>query len=134
MTRREKDYPVIGELARLVTEPGDQLLLSRSASDLIALCRQHRDLANQLATSRPLLRQAMAPDPDPDQVWAELDAERRSLIRADATRMARYERSSSAWRVAWPHVHDRIAGLPLREAHAIVVREAEKCLPTEPAP
>ena len=38
MTQREKDYPVIGELARLMKTPGDQLLFSRSARDLIKLC------------------------------------------------------------------------------------------------
>jgi len=33
-TNRERDYAVIGELARLLEEPRDQLLLSRSARDL----------------------------------------------------------------------------------------------------
>ena len=37
MTMREKDYPILGELARRLENIEDQLLLSRSARDLIRL-------------------------------------------------------------------------------------------------
>jgi len=134
MTQREKDYPVIGELARLMTAPGDQLLYSRSVFDLIQLCREHPELARQLSEDRPLLNEAMGPDADPDIVGKALDAERRSLIRADAERVAVYQKASFDWRELWPSVRGQIDGLPLSESHAIVLREAEECLPKNPAP
>ena len=37
MTMREKDYPIIGELARRIENIDDQILLSRSPRDLIRL-------------------------------------------------------------------------------------------------
>jgi hypothetical protein len=40
-TNREKDDPIIGELARLLDDPEDQLLLSRSARDLLELASEH---------------------------------------------------------------------------------------------
>ena len=45
-TNREKDYAVIGELARRLPEPRDQLLLSRSARDILALARRWPALAS----------------------------------------------------------------------------------------
>ncbi len=134
MTQREKDYPVIGELARLMTAPGDQLLYSRSAFDLIQLCRDNPELALRLSEERPLLNLARGSNADPDLVAEALDAERRSLIKADAVRIAFYEKASAEWRDVWPDLRRRIEGLPLRESHAIVQEEAEKCLPKNPAP
>jgi len=52
-TNRERDYAVIGELARLLSDPAEQLLISRSARDLIALEHAHPDLASTLAKKRP---------------------------------------------------------------------------------
>ncbi len=134
MTQREKDYPVIGELARLLTDPKDQLLYSRSAFDLIEYCREHTELADRLSEDRPLLKTALGPDADPDHVAEALDAERRLLIKADAGRIAGYEKAAAEWREAWPRVRRQIEGLPLRQSHAIVWEEAEKCLPKNPTP
>src|SRR5262245_26883705 len=54
-TDREKDYAVIGELARIMTDPRDKLLCSRSPRDLIELARTHPKLLEELKTARPLL-------------------------------------------------------------------------------
>src|SRR4029077_9234418 len=41
LTNRDKDYAVIGELARLMTDPLAQCLYSRSSRDLIELTAEH---------------------------------------------------------------------------------------------
>lgn len=53
-TDRERDYAVIGELARRM-EPRDQMLFGRSARDLLELALRHPDLALELAEQRPAL-------------------------------------------------------------------------------
>jgi len=40
----EKDYVVIGEIARLMKSPRDQLLYSRSARDIITLANKYPHL------------------------------------------------------------------------------------------
>lgn len=133
MTQREKDYPVIGELARLMDDPADQLRFSRSAHDLCDLCREHHDLGKSLIEERPLLEYALSANPDLDRVAELLDAERRSMIKADAARLGEYEQSAKNWRSMWPDVNSEIAALPLIEAHVIVCKYAESCLPKNPA-
>ena len=78
-TDREKDYAVIGELARLMEDPADQLLYSRSARDLMELGEQHAALRSSLVGQRPV-RNAVSRGCD--ALEAALDAERRELMRA----------------------------------------------------
>lgn len=52
-TNREKDYVVIGDLARRMEAPRSQVLYSRSARDLIRLAEAHRELVEELAEQRP---------------------------------------------------------------------------------
>lgn len=134
MTQREKDYPVIGELARLMPEPADQMRYSRSARDLVRLCGEAPALAIELSRDRPLLKLAAGGTPDLDRLAEALDAERRSLIKRDAAHLAAYEQASLAWREQWPEVRREIDGLPLREAHRMVLAKAGPCLPREPSP
>jgi len=51
LTDRERDYAVIGELARIMPDPADQLRFSRSARDLIVLAEKHPELARARGTS-----------------------------------------------------------------------------------
>jgi hypothetical protein len=125
-TNRERDYPVIGELARLMTAPRDQLLYSRSAQDLLALAEEHPALTAELAQERPVLA---ALSGGRDAVEAALDAERRRLIHANEERLAAYMTASEHWAARWPEVQAEINGLPLREAHAALVAMAEGVLP-----
>ena len=131
MTQREKDYPVIGELARLMPRIEDQLRFSRSARDLCSLAADHPVLAERLSRERPLLALAAVAGADADEVGEALDAERRQLIKADASRMGRFEEAAGSWKEMWPRLHSRIDGLSLPEAHAIVAREASGVLPEE---
>ncbi len=132
MTQREKDYPIIGELTRIMTDPTDQFRFSRSPRDLIKMARENPGLAGQLAAERSLLELALGPEPDEDELGAALDAERRQLMKADRDRMARYESAARAWREKWPQLKTQIEDLPLRQAHEILVKEATRDLPAKP--
>ncbi len=125
-TNRERDYAVIGELARLVESPAERLLLSRSARDLIALAEQERDLLAELVSQRPVLRHV---HDGRDSLEAALDAERRELIHANEDRLQTYMDAAQAWMEAWPEIAEEVADMPLREAHAAIVAHAEGRLP-----
>lgn len=125
-TNREKDYAVIGELARLMKDPGDQLLCSRSARELIDLARRHPDLVSKLAVRRPLLTIARE---GRDKLERELDAEKRTLIHANEERLKKYQVAARRWSALWPTVQEEIHSLSLTKAHRIVVERAEAVLP-----
>lgn len=128
-TDREKDYAVIGELARLMADPRDQLRYSRSARDLLELVRRHPGLATEVARGRPLL--ARAAD-GREALEAALDAERRALMHANEKRLGSYRQAAAGWTSAWTGLDREIAGLPLPEAHRIVVSRADGVLPFSP--
>ena len=125
-TNREKDYAVIGELARMLPDPADQLLLSRSARDLTDLARQHARLVEALAETRPLLREISR---GTEVLEAALDAERRVMMHVNERRLQAYMRAAEDWAAIWPEVARQVAGLSLLQAHPIVVSRAEGVLP-----
>ena len=127
-TNREKDYAVIGELARLLTGPEEQLLTSRSARDILDLVSRHSGLAASLAGKRPALAAAGA---GIDALETALDVERRALIHANERRLNRYLQAASAWTAVWPKLSKEIADLSLPESHRIVVQRAAGILPFE---
>jgi hypothetical protein len=128
-TNREKDYAVIGELARQMKEAHLQLLYSRSARDLLRLAPAHRDLVEDLAGQRPVLLRV---GDGRDALEEALDAERRVLMRANESRLLIYREAMQAWTEGWPGLAAEIAECPLMEAHAIVVARAEGVLPWAP--
>jgi len=130
-TNREKDYAVIGELARRMTTVEDQLLHSRSARDIVELCRAHPEVAARVASARPALG---ARDRGIDALEAELDAERRQLMHANERRLSVYLKASEEWLCRWPGLERRIAGMRLIDAHEILLSEAQNILPCEPLP
>jgi hypothetical protein len=125
-TNREKDFAVIGELARLLPDETDQMLESRSALDLIELARRRPDLVEGLANKRLVLRHLRE---GRDALEVALDAEKRMLMHANERRLRAYMAAADAWAARWPTVQRRIAGLPLRQAHPAVVAEAATLLP-----
>jgi hypothetical protein len=129
-TNREKDYAVIGELARLLDDPADRLLLSRSARDIMALAEANPAMVRKLAASRPLLQSAAA---GIAVLEAALDAERRALIHANEKRLQGFLSAAESWAGLWPEVEAEIANRPLRQAHEIVVSRAEGVLPVRVA-
>ena len=128
-TNREKDYAVIGELARMLRYPAEQLLLSRSARDLILLAEQHPGLVERLVPQRPVLAtigRGLA------ELEAGLDAERRALMHLNERRLENYLAAAQRWTVLWTELADEVAGLPLPDAHRIIVSRAEGVLPFVP--
>ncbi len=125
-TNRERDYAVIGELARRMQDPGDQLVYSRSARDLLQLAREHPDLTSRLATERPVLAQIKH---GREAIEVALDAERRQLMRANETRLAQYQQAAAAWGAQWQSVSRELAGMPLSQAHRKMVEAAIDILP-----
>jgi hypothetical protein len=125
-TNREKDYAVIGELARRMADPDDQILYSRSARDLIDLARQYPDRVQRLVERRAIFRVI---GQGREVLEAALDAERRQLIRANEERLNRYMEAAKSWAAAWPALSRQMDGLALSEAHRLMVRQAETLLP-----
>ena len=128
-TNREKDYAVIGELARVMTEPRDQLLYSRSARDLIELSHSHPQLIRELVSARPLLDKIAT---GRTRVEEALDAERRALIHANEQRLACYREAAQGWAADWQEIEREIGDSPLPRAHEIVVAHALELLPSAP--
>lgn len=128
-TNREKDYPIIGELARLLEDPGDALMLSRSARDLCDLAARHPELIEQLTPFRRLLSECPR---GVEAVERALDEERRALIRLNEARLQRFRRAASKWQERWPTVAAEVAELPLRQAHDRILVHASGVLPFEP--
>jgi hypothetical protein len=125
-TNREKDYVIIGELGRIMENPADQLLYSRSARDLIRLAGAYPHLIESLVLQRPLLRMT---DRSADELARALDDERRDLIRRNEIRLSRYLRASREWQACWPELNCQIGRMPLVEAHHVVVEHATIHLP-----
>lgn len=125
-TNRERDYAVIGELARMMSGVDDRILYSRSARDLIRLEREHPDRVRELAARRQILQSIAA---GRDAVETALDAERRAMMRANEERLTRYLAAAEPWAVAWPDVGRAIDGRALRDAHRILTDRAAGLLP-----
>lgn len=125
-TDREKDYVVIGELARLLSDPEEQLLYSRSARDLITLAVQYPDLVIDLISQRPLLGKIKE---GVQHLEEALDAERRELIHRNENRLKKYMDASEKWLGIWPRIQGEVKGLNLLESHHIIVEQANGTLP-----
>jgi len=125
-TNRERDYAVIGELARRMQKVDLQILYSRSARDLLALAEKHSDVVERLSDRRPVLRSIAE---GRDLLEAALDRERRESIRRNERRLEAYAHAAASWYALWPGVEAEIAGLSLGKAHAIVLIRASGVLP-----
>ncbi|MCF7837502.1 MAG: hypothetical protein K9N49_02635 [Candidatus Marinimicrobia bacterium] len=125
-TNREKDYAVIGELARLLVETEDQILCSRSARDLLDLRARQPTTYERLQRKRPALRAA---EEGREALERALDEERRQLMHANERRLERYMSAAQQWAALWPEVSRAVAGLSLSEAHRVVSARAAGILP-----
>jgi len=125
-TNREKDYAVIGELARRMDDPRLELLYSRSARDLKRLAAEHPTVAQEAATERPLLARLRE---GREEIERLLDLERRALMRKNEDRLDRYLEAARPWGAEWPRLSKELAGQPLAEAHETMVVKAAELLP-----
>jgi len=130
LTNREKDYAVVGELARLMTDPRSQLLYSRSSRDLIKLAEEHPAALAATIPHRPLLAHVAEGQ---EILEVALDRERRELIHANEERLARYQAAAEDWAKIWPEVQRQIGNHSLMDAHRLVTSRAEGVLPFGPA-
>ena len=128
-TNRERDYAVIGELARRMVGVQDQFLYSRSARDLIILAERKPGIAERLAEKRPVLRSIPK---GLERLEEALDNERRNLIHANEARLAIYIRGSERWSTIWPDLETRMRACSLLDAHELMVKSAEGVLPFDP--
>ena len=92
-TNREKDYAVIGELARQMEDPRLEALYSRSARDLVRLAQDHPEAIREAAVERPLSRVGQGRE----AIERLLDEERRALIRKNEDRLDRYLNAATRW-------------------------------------
>ncbi len=128
-TNREKDYAVIGELARRMGDERLQALHSRSARDLMRLVAEHPAAVAEASRERPLLsRLGQGREP----VERLLDEERRALMRTNEDRLDRYLSAARVWGADWPRLSKALAGRPLTEAHEMMVARATELLPYAP--
>lgn len=125
-TNREKDYVIIGELARLMVNPRDQLIYSRSAGDLINLANEYPEMIAELIPLRPILKKIAE---GRDSLEQALDAERRTLIHDNEKRLKAYIEAAQEWLGLWPSIQKEICNLPLIKAHKIIIDRALTVLP-----
>lgn len=129
LTNREKDYAVVGELARAMRDPRDQFLYSRSPLDLLELANRFPELLAEAIARRSALTALAA---GRDALEAALDQERRILMRTNEQRLASYQRATEAWARIWGVLQADLEGVPLLEAHEELVRRAQGVLPFHP--
>ena len=129
-TDRERDYAVIGDLARKMSVE-DQLVQSRSARDLIELAKRHPQLVQDLASKRPVLASLKQIGESRISLQRALAEEQFDLMERNEKRLAAYSKAAQQWTSNWPQLQRQIRQLPLRPAHDVLVAEALKLLPTE---
>ncbi|MEM4248151.1 MAG: hypothetical protein QXH80_02705 [Candidatus Nanoarchaeia archaeon] len=128
-TNREKDYVVIGELARKMESIEDMFLYSRSARDILKLASSYPQILDKVKSQREILAKLPC---SLEKLEEELDAEKRRLIHENEERLAKFANASKNWADKWPKVLPLIENLPLFDAHKIVCKEAENVLPFKP--
>lgn len=124
-TNREKDYAVLGELARKMV-PSLALRYSRSARELITHYRKNNKKVLTILNERGIPPEATA---SVEAMEIALDAERRRLIHVNEHRLLKYSEASDGWAKRWKSVEKKIAGLPLSQAHEYISDMAELLLP-----
>jgi hypothetical protein len=125
-TNREKDYAVIGELARLPQDVFTRLMYSRSARELMDLAEKNPGQVSGSVGKRPALG---AVSGGLEALEVALDAERRTLMHANEKRLSLYMAAAGEWERKWPKVSNGIARLSLTDAHQEVVAAATGVLP-----
>ncbi len=128
-TAREKDWPVVGELARLLPDPHDSFSHSRSARDLLALAAQEPELAQEMTRHRPALA---ALSKGLDGLRMALERERFRAMDEDAARLEFYVAAATRFGTAWRELDRKARGLPLGQAHRLILEYAERWLPEDP--
>ncbi|MBI5852250.1 MAG: hypothetical protein HZB39_14645 [Planctomycetes bacterium] len=129
-TAREKDWPIVGELARLLPTERERVLHGRSARDLLAAAARDPALVASLVAERPALA---AVEKGLDELRIALERERFAAMDADARRIQVFIAAARSLQAEWPALERSMAGLPLRAAHDRLLASAARCLPANPS-
>jgi hypothetical protein len=122
-TQRAKDYPVIGELARLL--PGErEIEMTTDPDRILALAPSYGK-----GSARPPVKAALAGRPREDVV-VELARELDRMQQEDRARLDTYRKASELYMREFQAAN--IADLDLPEAHERLCRLAEDRLPRDP--
>ncbi|HEV7506966.1 MAG TPA: hypothetical protein VGS07_18900 [Thermoanaerobaculia bacterium] len=122
-TQRAKDYPVIGELARLL--PGErEIEMTTDPDRILTLAPSYGK-----GSARPSVKAALAGRPREDIV-VELARELDRMQQADRVRLETYRKTSELYMREFQAAD--IADLGLPEAHERLCRLAEDRLPRDP--
>jgi len=124
-TNREKDYAVLGELARRMI-PSIALRYSRSARELVTAYRRNNKKVLAILNERGIPVEATI---SVEAMEIALDAERRRLIHVNEHRLSKYSEAASTWAKRWKSIEKKIAGMPLSQAHEFITEQAESILP-----
>jgi hypothetical protein len=127
-TDRERDYAVIGDLARKMSVE-DQLLESRSARDLIQLGKQYPQLVQQLSSKRSVLLLLSQIGDYRIYLQRALAEEQFELMKRNEERLAVYSKAAKQWSQHWATLQKQIRDLSLRQAHQILIECALDLLP-----
>jgi hypothetical protein len=96
-------------LARMLGDPREEMLSSRSAHDLVDLAAKHPDLARDLVPDRPALSALTG---GVEELREALDRERRAAMDEDDRRIRAYIAAATELERAWPAVRARPRPLP----------------------
>ena len=130
-TDRERDYPFIGELARRMPLQ-DQLLLSRSALDLLELVKSYPEEVAASVSKRPLLGLLLEPTCTRRTIQLALSEEQIDMMEKNEVRLAAFGRAARKWQALWPKLQKEARGLPLLQAHQLLIQRAVDVLPENP--
>ena len=128
-TNREKDYAIIGELARKMDLPELHLRYSRSARDILAAHAENPGLVSRILEERGVGNDIFD---SREALESALDAERRRLMHANERRLGLYASAAQSWANIWKEVQKQTEGLSLLEAHNIIKSKASGILPEVP--
>ena len=122
-TQRAKDYPVIGELARLLPD-AEEIDVTTDPDRILELAPRFGK-----GSSRPAVIAAVR-GAGREEIVVALAREINRLQERDRDRLATYERASDRYHAAFRR--SRVAALPLPEAHEELLRMAQDHLPMHP--
>ncbi len=122
-TQRAKDYPVIGELARLLP-PEREMELTTDPDRILTLAPLHGQRSRRPAV------QAVLAGGSREAVVVELAREADRLQQVDRARLDRYKAASEAYLREFQAA--RIGDLDLQEAHRRLCDLAQRLLPNNP--
>lgn len=122
-TQRAKDYPIVGELARLLP-PDREIEWTTDPDRMVALAPAHGR-----ASDRSVAR-AAAHGLSREEIVVELARETDRLQQEDRRRMERYRAASETYLRSFQE--GRFGEIPLSEAHSKVCALAERLLPEDP--